>query len=67
MVNVRDVKSGAPSVGSLELSPIVTSSVGAELSLTVNVADSPASVVVMPEIGLITIPGPLWVIFSAGT
>ena len=45
-----------PSVVSLELSPIVTSAVGCELSTTVNVAVPPASVVVRPEVGVTVMP-----------
>ena len=45
-----------PSVGSLELSPIVTSAVGCDVSTTVKVAVPPASVVVSPEIGVTVTP-----------
>ena len=45
-----------PSVGSLELSAIVTFAVGCVLSTTVNVAVPPASVVVRPVVGVTVIP-----------
>ena len=45
-----------PSVVSLELSPMVTSAVGCELSTTANVAVPPASVVVRPAVGLTMMP-----------
>ena len=45
VVKVSDAGATVPSVGSLELSAIVTSAVGCAVSTTVNVAVPPASVV----------------------
>jgi hypothetical protein len=51
VVNVRLAGLTVPSDVSFELSPIVTSAVGCELSTTVKVAVPPASVVVRPRRG----------------
>ena len=56
VVNVRLGELTVPSVGSLELSPMVTSAVGWLVSTTVNVAVPPASVVVRPEVGVTVMP-----------
>ena len=56
-VNVRLAGATVPSVGSLELSAIVTSAVGCVVSTTVKVAVPPASVVVRPVVGVTVMPG----------
>ncbi len=55
-VNVRLVGETVPSVGSLDESPIETEDVGDELSMTVNWAVPPLSVVVRPLVGMTVIP-----------
>ena len=52
LVKVRLDLSTVPWVVSLELSPIVTSAMGRDISTTVNVAVPPVSVVVRPLVGV---------------
>ena len=54
-MNVKLVGCTVPSLGSLELSPQVTSAVGCDASTTVNVAVPPLSVV-GPVVGLTMTP-----------
>ena len=55
-VNVTLAGLTAPSVTSSELSAMLTSALGCDVSLTVNVAVPPASVVVRPDVGLTVTP-----------
>ncbi len=55
-VNVSEAGPTVPSAVLLLLSAIVTSAVGCDLRLTVNVAVPPPSVVVRPLVGLTSTP-----------
>ena len=55
-VNVTLARLTVPSDVLLELSPMVTSAVGCELSTIVKVAVPPLSVVVRPKVGLTVMP-----------
>ncbi len=66
-VKVRVEGETAPSAGLLEVSAMVTLAVGFEFSLTVNVAEPPASVVIKPLIGETIMPASSSSIFTTDT
>ena len=66
-VNVRLAGADRALVVSLELSAIVTSAVGCDVSTTVNVAVPPASVVVRPEVGVTVMPAASLSVFVTAT